>query len=68
MSYIMYFQLSLNASGTDAVQLIDKCFATPPSNRKDAMKYVRIENRYVLYDVFSIVIERQCTDAVLETH
>ena len=43
----IYFQLSLNASGADAVLLIEKCYATPSSNRNDALKYVLIENRYV---------------------
>ena len=47
----LYFQVSLNASGTDAVLLIERCYATPSSNRNDATKYVLIENRYVSYNV-----------------
>ena len=55
----VHVQVSLNASGTDAVLLIERYYATPSSNRNDAMKYVLIGNRYVLYNVFSIVIECQ---------
>ena len=43
----IYFHLSLNASGTDAVLLIERCYATPSPNRNDALKYLLIENRYV---------------------
>ena len=42
----IYFELSLNANGTDSVLLIERCYATPSSNRNDAMKYEIIGNRY----------------------